>query len=206
MHSGSGTELRRRLNRPVRRAIAAAAAVALAVPATAAAETTIAFRQNTIAHDYVETGFCGFAVHWQGTKEHWLKFQYEDIPEGTPRPRWGPYQVTGWHFVTLRETASANGRTVDIHGETNLVRRDMDRSNIYFDELGRSQGYATATDHISISYTARAADGGVVLKHTGRQVREHTSIFKDGVRVGRIDEPVFTRLNVRNELCAYLAG
>ncbi len=183
--------------------------IALAAPAAAlAGGTEVSFRATTFSYDDLVPGYCAFPIRFVGSQEHWQKFQYMNLPDGMHigDPGAGIYQVAGWHFASTREVVSnpANGRSANVVGEDNLARRDFE-FHFTYDALWRATGYFTAIDHISYNYTI-TAPGGLVYKDTGHQRREHTSFIVNGRRVGRIDDPFFTKGIYRDRLCEYLAG
>ncbi len=194
----------------MRRVLALLVLTLLVSPAAAAAGgSEIVFHTAEFSYDDLVPGICEFPIRFVGTQEHWQKLQYRNLPDGlgTDEPGAEVYQVAGWHFTSTRETISnpANGRSVDLHSEDQLMRRDFD-FHFTYDALGQPTGYFTATDHNSYSYTATARGGPPVFKYAGHERRSHTSFFVDGVRVGRIDDPFFTNGVYRDSLCEYLAG
>ena len=166
----------------MRRVLALLVLTLLVSPAAAAAGgSEIVFRTAEFSYDDLVPGICEFPIRFVGTQEHWQKLQYRNLPDGlgTDEPGAEVYQVAGWHFTSTRETISnpANGRSVDLHSEDQLMRRDFD-FHFTYDAVGQPTGYFTATDHNSYSYTATARGGPPVFKYCGPRAPEPHELLR----------------------------
>lgn len=185
------------------------ALAALAAPAAAHAESTVVHRSFSFDYDETFGGFCAFDVHLVGHQDHTQTFHYSNLPDTIAplSPGAQLYLAAGFHFADVYETWSnpANGRSVELHGVDRLMRRDFSFEGTVDPITGRLTGFLFSTDHNSYSFIA-TAPGGPVFQVAGHQIRHHTSIFENGIRIARVDTPFFTKGVWRDRLCQYLAG
>ena len=193
----------------MRRIVLALLALAVAAPATASAATTVVFR--TAPFTYAETvSHCGFPLTVTGTAEHWLRYRYEDLPEG-----FGPgvpgvqlYQRAGSHHADYRETWTnpANGRTLDLHGTDRLTRSDFSFDGAVDPVTHRLTGTLTSQVSLSYAWIATAPSEGLVLQDAGRLAYVERSQLANSVETGRTRSLLHLSGPYRDAFCTYLAG
>ena len=193
----------------MRRLLILLSLAALAFPALAAAETTIVFREATFPYE-ATVDDCGFDLHVTGTAANWLKYRYEDLPDG-----FGPgvpgvqlYQRAGWHHTDYRETWTnpVTGTTLDVHGTDRLYRTDFSFAGTVDPVTNRLTGILTSTVSLSYSWIATAPGEGVVLQDTGHMSYVEQVRFTNGVVTGQRRSLLRMSGQYRDAFCQYLAG
>jgi hypothetical protein len=163
--------------------------------------------------DVVDTRACAFPVHVTGVQHHQTRGYYR-VPvtlDDVVTQRALLQQRSGAHEIRSETTFvnTLSGSMATVEGVWTINRTDIDASDLVIDADGFVTGTLKATDKVSGNFGPLMVKGeGIVLPDMGRVVIQHTSIYVDSRRVGRVDALIAEYGNLTHwglrDACPYL--